>query len=161
MTNYWKALPDKRDWMSEFLVGFSLPRPGDFLLRLQMNARRFQRNYLYVFGVGLTAAVLMNPYFLLSVALICAMGKFALENPISVKDHMLSNQEKTAVISSVAILLNYLCGTFHTLLMGTLIGLSLIFVHIVLHNPFERTTPPGAADDAPPGSPARPGDHEV
>jgi hypothetical protein len=122
-----------------------------------VNARRFQHNYLYVFATGLATAVLMNPFFLLSVAIIGGMLKFAAENPVKFKDHVLSNQEKAALIGGVAILLNYLCGTFHTLLMGTLIGAALVMIHLLLHNPFIRT-PTTEAED---GAALSGGDHEV
>merc|ERR1712100_105891 len=156
-TKAWKSLPEKRDWMAEFFTGFSCPGYKDGLLRLQMNARRFQHNYLYVFGAGLATAILTNPYFLLSVAIIGGMLRYASETPIKIKDHILSNQEKAALIGSVAVLLNYMCGTFHTLLMGTFIGLGLVLVHIFLHNPFIRTSSEASDGNEDNGG----GDHEV
>ena len=135
-----------------------ITRPtDDRLLWSVVNARRFQHNYLYVFGAGLATAILTNPYFLLSVAIIGGMLKYASENPIKIKDHILSNQEKAALIGSVAVLLNYMCGTFHTLLMGTFIGLGLVLVHIFLHNPFIRTSSEASDGNEDNGG----GDHEV
>merc|ERR1719231_2046247 len=136
----WKSLPELRDWQSEFLSGFAPPFPAEFALRVQMNLRRFQHNYLYVFAAGLITAVLMNPYFLLSVAIIAVMVRYSMANSITVKGYELSSQEKMGLIGGIAVFLNYVCGTFHTLMMGSLIGLSLVAFHVFFHNPFSRTS---------------------
>jgi len=135
----WRSLPELRDWQTEFLSGFSVPTSHELALRLQMNLRRFQHNYLYVFAAGLVIAVLMNPFFLLSTALIAAMTKYGTAHPIRIKDYELSNHEKIAAISAAAIFLNYMCGTFHTLLLGMMVGMSFVACHAFCHNPFSRT----------------------
>ena len=80
--------------------------------------------------------MLMNPFFLLSVAFIGLMFKYGADAPIKFRDYVLGNQEKVALFGATAILINYLAGTFHTLLTGGLIGLSMVALHVFLHNPF-------------------------
>jgi len=150
VTRAWKTLPEKRDWATEFFAptSFSLPSIAEFNTRLQANLRRFQHNYLYVFALGVIVAVLMNPFFLLSVACVTALGRYAMTNAIVIKNYELSKQEKMGVIGGLAMVINWLCGTFHTLFIGILIGFTLVGLHVVLHNPFARTPSPGDAKNS-------------
>ena len=54
----WQSLPEKRNWQTEFFTGFNIPGSAEFALRIQMNMRRFQHNYIYVFAAGIVRSLL-------------------------------------------------------------------------------------------------------